>query len=99
METRHLNPANHTKPSLLPQKPKRDLNAPAFMQALTDAVKTVTSKTSPAEPATLAPPVRPRSHLNLISLNPIQTHYTPEAAALEKVGSSRIVPFTVGGLR
>lgn len=97
METSRLNPANHTQPSLLPQKAKRDPNAPAFMQALADAVKTATSNTSPAEPATLARPLKPRSHLNLVSLNPVQTHYTPEAAALEKIGSSRIVPFTVGG--
>jgi hypothetical protein len=97
METSRLNPSNHTQPSLLPQKNKRDPNAPAFMQALADAVKTATSKTLPAEPASLASLVKPRSHLNLVSLNPVQTHYTPEAAALEMIRSSRIVPFTVGG--
>lgn len=85
--------------SLLPQKPKTDPNAPTFMQALAEAVETVVSKTLPAEPATLARQVKPRSHLDLVSLNPVQTHYIPEAAALEKIGKSRMLPFSVGGPR
>jgi hypothetical protein len=67
------------------------------MQALAEAVETVTSKTLPSESGTLSRLVKPRSHLDLVSLTPVQTSYVPASAALEKVGSSRLVPFVAGG--
>ncbi|MGH8419060.1 MAG: hypothetical protein ACRER8_17520 [Pseudomonas sp.] len=94
MESNRVNASNHAQSSLRPQKPKSEPNAPQFMQALAEAVETATSKTLRAEPANLARQVKPRCHLNLVSFNPVQTHYTPEAAALERVSKSRIVPFT-----
>jgi hypothetical protein len=81
--------------ALLAKKPKPEPNAPKFMQALAEAVDTAKSKTTTAEPANLAPLVKPRSPMQLISLNPVQTHYTPEAAALERIGTSRILPFAI----
>jgi len=101
METNRINAAtpNTSLPisTLLPQKPKTEPNAPKFLQALAEAVDAVTSKTVSAEPAVISRHLRPRSHLDLVSLNPVQTRYVPEAAALESVGKSRILPSTVGG--
>jgi len=97
METNRVNASNPPVSALLKTKPKPEPNAPKFMQALAEAVETATSQTLKAEPANLARQVKPRCHLNLVSLNPVHTHYTPEAAALERVGKSRILPFTVGG--
>lgn len=97
METNRVNASNPPVSALLKTKPKPEPNAPRFMQTLAEAVDTVTSKALKAEPANLAKQVKPRCHLNLVSLNPVQTHYTPEAAALERVGKSRILPFTVVG--
>lgn len=47
------------------------------------------------EPATLVSLTKPRSHLKLTSLNPVIESYTPQAAALERVGNSRILPFSL----
>jgi len=97
METNRVNASPQPQSSLLKQKSKPEPNAPKFMQALAEAVETATSKTLKAEPANLARQVKPRCHLDLVSLNPVQTSYIPEAAALESVGSSRILSMTVGG--
>jgi hypothetical protein len=101
METHRINAAtsNTSLPTstLLPQTPKTEPTAPKFMHALTEAIETVTSKTLHSEPASLSRLVKSRSHLDLVSLNPIQTSYVPEAAALERVGKSRILPFALSG--
>jgi len=96
MESNRVNPSNLPTSTLLKQKPKPEPNAPKFMQALADAVENVSSRTIQPEPASLSRQVKPRSHLELVSLNPVQTHYIPQASALEKVGKSRIVPFVTG---
>jgi len=96
MESNRVNPSNPPTSTLLKQKPKHEPNAPKFMQALADAVEKVSSRTFQPEPASLSRQVKPRSHLELVSLNPVQTSYTPQAAALEKIGQSRIVPFVTG---
>lgn len=80
--------------SLMDRRTKPEPNAPAFMQALAQATQPFVSQTLKAEAANLA---RPRSPLQLISLNPVQTHYEPAPAAFERIGGSRLVPFTVGG--
>lgn len=97
MQSNSVNVSNATLSSLLPQRAKVESNAPAFMQVLADAVETATSGTLTAEPAMLAKPFKPRSHLNLVSLDTVQMSYTPEAAALERVSKSRIVPFSMAG--
>jgi hypothetical protein len=81
--------------SLMDRRTKPDPDAPAFMQALMQATQPIDPHTFKAEPANLARHTEPRSHLQLTSLNPVQTCYTPEPAAFEHVGKSRIVPFTV----
>jgi len=100
MESNRINASNSTTlPSssfLMEKKPKADSHAPKFMQALELAVDNFATKTNKAAPAALTSYVRPRSHLELVSLNSWQTSYVPEAAALEKIGSSRIVPMLVG---
>jgi hypothetical protein len=96
MESNRINPSNVPASTLLKPKSKPEPNAPKFLQALADAVENPPSRTLKAEPANLSRLVRPRSHLELVSLNPVQTSYIPEAAVLEKVGKSRIVPFVTG---
>lgn len=101
MESTPLNtPINTTANSasfLMDRQKKPEPHAPAFMQALAQANQAFVSHTLKAEPANLARPAEPRSHLQLTSLNPVQTHYVPEPAAFERIGESRLVPFTVGG--
>lgn len=94
MEMNRINASLTAQPTLLKPKPQPEPNAPKFMQALAEAVETVTSKTLKAEPAHLARQVKSRSHLDLVSLNPVQTSYVPQAAALERIGASRILPLT-----
>ena len=96
MESNRVTASSSPISTLLTQKPKPEPNAPKFMQALADAVEKISSKTLQSEPASLARQVRPRSHLELVSLNPVQTSYIPQAAAMEKIGQSRIVPFVTG---
>jgi hypothetical protein len=81
---------------LMDRRTKAEPHAPAFMQALARATQPHTSEILQSEPANLARPAEPRSHLQLTSLNPAQTHYVPEPAAFERVGKSRLVPFTTG---
>ncbi|MEX6667312.1 hypothetical protein [Pseudomonas sp. W2-17] len=82
---------------LMDRQKKQEPHAPTFLQALAQATQPFVSQTLNAESANLAKPAEPRSHLQLISLNPVQTHYVPEPAAFERIGESRLVPFTVGG--
>ena len=100
MEMKRVNTTSPNTPlpasAPLTQKPKPEPNAPQFMQALAEAVETVTTRTLPSEPGTLSRRVEPRSHPDLVSLNPVQTRYVPASAALEKVGSSRILPSVAG---
>lgn len=82
---------------VMDRQKKQEPHAPAFMQALAQATQPFVSHTLKAESANLARPAEPRSHLQLTSLNPMQTHYVPEPAAYERIGESRLVSFTVGG--
>ena len=43
--------------------------------------------------ATLTRHTPPRSHLELTSLNPVGETHKPQAAAMERIGNSRILPF------
>ncbi|MFK3969877.1 hypothetical protein ACI2KS_04025 [Pseudomonas sp. NPDC087358] len=99
MESSRINASNQNdalrSSALLAKRPKSEPNAPKFMQVLAEAVETTTSKTIKAELANLARLVKPRSHMQLTSLNPVQTSYTPEAAALERIGKWRILPFSI----
>lgn len=101
MESTQLNTLIKTTASpasvVMDRQKKPEPHAAAFMQALAQATQPFVSHTLKAESANLARPAEPRSHLQLTSLNPVQTHYVPEPAAFERVGESRLVPFTVGG--
>lgn len=100
MESTSLNRLNTNAASSasfpMDKRTKPAPNAPAFLQALTQATQPTISHTFKAEPANLARHTEPRAPLQLVSLNPVQTSYTPEPAAFEQVGKSRIVPFTAG---
>lgn len=52
-----------------------------------------------AKPATLCRLIKPRSHLQLTSLNPVSGPPTPKPAALETIGESRILPFVLSTTR
>jgi hypothetical protein len=96
METNRIDPSSQPVPTPLKTKIKSDPYAPPFMQTLVQAVETATSKTLKTELANLARQVRPRCHVNLVGLNPMQAHYIPEAAVLERVSKLRVVPFKIG---
>ena len=78
---------------------KVDPRSTKFIQALGEAVETAKhankSIVTP-QPAALTRLVSPRSSMELRSLNPVETIYSPKAAALEKIGKSRLVPFAMG---
>ena len=69
-----------------------------FMQALAETLDTAKQdkQTVAPQPAALTRLVSPRSLMELRSLNPVETIYSPKAAALEKIGKSRLVPFAMG---
>lgn len=81
---------------VMDRQKKPEPHAPAFMQAPAQTTQPFVSQTLNAESSNLAKPAQPRSHLQLTTLNPVQTHYVPEPAAVERIGESRLVPFTVG---
>lgn len=70
-----------------------DTQTQSFAQVLEQATSSQTI-TKP-EPATLASLTKPRSHLKLTSLNPVIESYTPQPAAMERIGNSRILPFSL----
>jgi len=69
-----------------------------FMEALAETLDTAKQDKQTVAPqsAALTRLVSPRSSMGLRSLNPVETIYSPKAAALEKIGKSRLVPFAVG---
>ncbi|KFE57716.1 hypothetical protein [Pseudomonas syringae] len=78
-----------------PLKTEKAANAQAAQFA--EIFKLVT-KSKPTEqpksaPATLTRPPPPRSPLELKSLNPVGETHKPQAAAMERVGNSRVLPF------
>jgi hypothetical protein len=78
---------------------KVDPRSTKFMQAQAEALETakhVDKKIVTPEPAAIARLVSPRSSMELRSLNPVETIYSPKPAAFEKIGKSRLVPFAVG---
>ncbi len=100
MESNRINPSPQTALSKnrasSAQKTAAAPQSLTFTQALAQAAAPAKSKVTQPEFATLAPLVKPRSHLQLISLNPVETTYEPAPAALEKMGKSRLVDFAVG---
>ena len=97
LNTTHAPTQPHSAPtSLLPQKSRLLPHTPPFLQALADAVQNTASDQYTAQPACLGSLPKQRSHLDLTSLNPVQPHYTPEPAALERIGTSRISQVVLG---
>lgn len=96
METNRIDPSSQPVPTPLKTETKSNPYAPPFMQTLAQAVETASSKTLNTELANPARQVRARCHVSLVSLNPTQAHYIPEAAALERISKSRVVPFEIG---
>jgi len=98
MEVNNTTQAIKNPPAYLQRKV--DPRSTKFMKALNMAMespKPVDKKTTIlSEPAALTRLVSPRSSMELRSLNPLETIYSPKAAALEKIGKSRLVPFAVG---
>ncbi len=74
------------------RKQKLTPHAPPFIQVLNDATANVESQTYRAEPATLSNRKNQFIRPDLISLNPVQSSYEPEPAALERIGKSRVTP-------
>lgn len=93
---------NNTQPVKNPSaylEGKVDPRSKKFMQALAetlDKAKQVDKKTLTPKSAALTQLTNPRSSMELRSLNPVETIYSPKAAALEKISNSRLLSFAVG---
>ena len=81
----------------------QDKNAQAqsthFADILSKTIKPKTAQTFEVQPAALTRLIKPRSHLQLTSLNPVAVEHKPKPAALEKIGDSRILPFVLSTAR
>lgn len=69
--------------------------APQFAEIFKQAIKPKPTEQLKPAPATLARHTPPRSHLELTSLNPVGETHKPQAAAMERVGNSRVLPFVL----
>jgi hypothetical protein len=71
----------------------------AFAKILNGVTKANPTQKIEAQPAALCRLTKPRSHLQLTSLNPVSGPPTPKPAALERIGESRILPFALSTTR
>jgi hypothetical protein len=73
--------------------------ASQFAEIFKQAIKPKPTEQLKPAPATLARHTPPRSHLELTSLNPVGETHKPQAAAMERVGNSRVLPFVLTNSR
>lgn len=81
--------------------PKKNAQADSANSAkiLNGVAKAKPAQKIEAQPAALCRLIKPRSHLQLNSLNPASGPRTPKPAALEKTDESRILPFVLSTTR
>ncbi|WP_122662221.1 hypothetical protein [Pseudomonas viridiflava] len=85
------------------QKKTSTADSGGFAQILNGVTKSTSAQKIEAQPAALCRLTKPRSHLQLTSLNPIsgppKPKPKPKPAALETIGESRILPFVLSTTR
>ncbi len=81
------------------QKKTSTADSGGFAQILNGVTKSTSAQKIEAQPAALCRLTKPRSHLQLTSLNPISGPPKPKPAALETIGESRILPFVLSTTR
>jgi hypothetical protein len=74
-------------------------SASEFAQILNKAITPKSTQKFEAQPATMTRLTKPRSHLELTSLNPVGVTHKPKHAALETIGDSRTLPFVLSSTR
>jgi len=67
--------------------------AAQFAEIFKQVTKSKPTEQPKSAPATLTRHTPPRSHLKLKSPNPVGETHKPQAAAMERVGNSRVLPF------
>lgn len=70
-----------------------------FAEIFKQATKPKPADQPKPAPATLTQHNPPRSQLELKSLNPVGETHKPQAAAMERVGNSRVLPFVLTNTR
>lgn len=81
------------------QKKNPQADSGAFAQILNEVSQSKPAQKLEAQPAALCRLTKPRSHLQLTSLNPVGSLHKPKPAALETIGESRILPFVLSTTR
>ena len=81
------------------RKKNSQTNSGGFAQMLNTVTKPEPAQKIEAQPAALCRQTKPRSHLQLTSLNPVSGPPKPKPAALETIGDSRILPFVLSTTR
>jgi len=67
--------------------------ATQFAEIFKQVMKPELSEPLKPAPATLTRHTPPRSHLEMKSPNPVDQIHIPQAAAMERLGNSRVLPF------
>jgi len=92
--------ANPVHPNAATAKTKpTQAESGAFAQILNAVTQPKPAQKIEAQPAALCRLTKPRSHLQLTSLNPVSAPPKAKPAALETIGESRILPFVLSTTR
>ncbi len=91
------NPVHPNAATALKKNPQADSSG--FAKILNNMTQPKPAQKIEAQPAALCRQIKPRSHLQLTSLNPVGTLHKPKPAALETIGESRILPFVLSTTR
>ncbi|WP_095102627.1 hypothetical protein [Pseudomonas sp. Irchel 3A5] len=81
--------------------PKKNAQADSsgFAKILNNMTQSKPAQKIEAQPAALCRQIKPRSHLQLTSLNPVSAPPKAKPAALETIGESRILPLVLSTTR
>lgn len=92
---------NNFAAKIQPLKTEKSSAAQAaqFADIFKQATKPKPTEQPKQAPATLTRHTPPRSHLELKSLNPVGETQKPQAAAMERMGNSRVLPFVLTNSR
>ncbi len=88
-----INNTTAAKANLLKTQKAPAAQAVQFAEIFKQVMKPELSE--PLKPAHATPTrhTPPRSHLEIKSLNPVEQIHKPQAAAMERIGNSRVLPF------
>lgn len=88
-----------TQKAAITQNKTSQTQSANFAQILNKAITPKPTQKFEAQPATITRLNKPRSHLELTSLDPTGVQHKPKPAALERIGDSRVLPFVLSSSR